>query len=314
MMKKNLTWAALAVLATVSLAACSSNLPQSAGQSDQSGASHSASAEDVPTVDRSGEGNFPAVTGGFGENPTIAAGEGEAPAVVSAKTLVEGDGKVVGADDFVLVNYAGVLWDGTPFDSSFERGEPIAFSLNGVIPGWKYGLKDQKVGDRVELVIPAQWGYGEQGTQNIPGGSTLVFVVDILQSVDPADNSALKEATDVKAQLPEGVTVEGPLGEEPTVTYAKTDTPVTEGFTVLAEGKGAAITDKDYIVYRVKGAQQDSAALAPSTWEQAQILHPGTAPLAGKTVGSRLLYTNPGNEQVLASVAVIDVLAVLSIP
>lgn len=314
MMKKNLTWAALAVLATVSLAACSSNLPQSAEQSGQSGASQSAAAEQAPTVDRSGQANFPAVTGGFGEKPTIAAGEGEAPAAVSAKTLVEGDGKVVGADDYVLVNYAGVLWDGTAFDSSFERGEPIAFSLNGVIPGWKYGLKDQKVGDRVELVIPAQWGYGEQGTQNIPGGSTLVFVVDILQSVDPADNSAVKEATDLNAQLPAGITVEGALGEEPKVTFAKTDTAVTEGFTVLAEGKGPAITDKDYVIYQVTGAQQDSDAPAPSTWAQPQMLNPGAAPLAGKTVGSRLLYTNPGNEQQLAAAAVIDVLAVLSMP
>lgn len=314
MMKKNLTWAALAMLATVSLAACSSNLPQSAAQSDEASASQSASIQEAPTVDRSGEGNFPAVTGGFGETPTISAGEGEEPSVVSAKTLVEGSGKVVGPDDFVLVNYAGVLWDGKPFDSSFERGEPIAFSLNGVIPGWKYGLAEQKVGDRVQLVIPAQWGYGEQGTQNIPGGSTLVFVVDILNSADPADNSALKEATSVDAQLPAGISVEGTLGERPTVTFAKSDTAITDGFTVLAEGKGAIITDKDYVVYRVEGALQGSDTPAPSTWEQAQILQPGAAPLAGKTVGSRLLYTNPGNEQQLASAAVIDVLAVLSMP
>ncbi|WP_175954138.1 FKBP-type peptidyl-prolyl cis-trans isomerase [Schaalia sp. Marseille-Q2122] len=313
MMKKTLSWAALAVLATFSLAACSSNLPQS-GATEQSGTTQSAPSDAAPTVDRSGEGNFPAVTGGFGEKPTISAGEGEAPAVVSAKTLVEGDGKVVGENDFVLVNYAGVLWDGTPFDSSFERGEPIAFSLNGVIPGWKYGLAEQKVGDRVELVIPAQWGYGEQGTQNIPGGSTLVFVVDILQSVDPVDNSAVKDAKPVDAQLPAGVTVEGALGEEPTVTYAKADTPAAEGFTVLAEGKGAAITDKDYVVYQVKGALQGSDTPPPATWEQAQILQPGAAPLAGKTVGSRLLYINPGNEQQLASAAVIDVLAVMSLP
>lgn len=314
MMKKKLTWVALALLATVSLSACSSNLPQSAGQSDQASASQSSAAEDAPAVDRSGEANFPAVTGGFGEKPTIAAGQGEAPAVVSAKTLVQGTGKVVGVDDFVLVNYAGVLWDGTPFDSSFDRGEPIAFSLNGVIPGWKYGLKDQKVGDRVELVIPAQWGYGEQGTQSIPGGSTLVFVVDILQSADPADNSATMEATDLKAELPAGITVEGNLGEEPVVSFAKTDTPVTEGFTVLAEGKGVTITDKDYIVYQVKGALQGADTPSPSTWEQAQILQPGAAPIAGKTVGSRLLYINPGNEQQLASAAVIDVLAVLRTP
>lgn len=314
MMKKNLTWAALAVLATVSLAACSSNLSQSAEQSGQTDISQSAAANQAPTVDRSGNANFPAVTGGFGEKPTIAAGQGDAPAVVSAKTLVQGTGKAVGADDFVLVNYAGVLWDGTPFDSSFERGEPIAFSLNGVIPGWKYGLKDQKVGDRVELVIPAQWGYGEQGTQNIPGGSVLVFVVDILQSADPADNSATKEATDLKVDLPAGVTVEGALGEEPKVSFAKADTPVTEGFIVLAEGKGPAITDKDYVIYQVKGALQGSDTPPPATWEQAQILQPGAAPIAGKTVGSRLLFTNPGNEQQLASVAVIDVLAVLSMP
>ena len=81
----------------------------------------------------------------------------------------------------MTAHYTGMLLDGTVFDSSWDRGSPSTFSLQGVIPGWTQGLAGQTVGSQVLLVIPAELGYGEQGSGGtIPPNSPLVFVVDIL--------------------------------------------------------------------------------------------------------------------------------------
>jgi len=85
------------------------------------------------------------------------------------------------ATDGVKVHYAGRLIDGTEFDSSYARGVPITFPLNGVIPGWTEGLQYMSVGDKFELTIPAYLAYGDRGAgADIPGGATLVFDVELL--------------------------------------------------------------------------------------------------------------------------------------
>lgn len=92
-------------------------------------------------------------------------------------------GKSPKATDTVKVHYHGTLIDGTVFDSSVQRGEPISFPLNGVIPGWTEGVQLMKVGDKFEFTIPSNLAYGEQGTgQGGPIGpnSTLVFQVELL--------------------------------------------------------------------------------------------------------------------------------------
>lgn len=96
--------------------------------------------------------------------------------------LVDGDGpQPAGPSSTVTVHYTGWLVDGTKFDSSVDRGEPIAFSLNGVISGWTEGVGSMRVGGKRKLVIPADLGYGEQGAgTSIPPGATLVFDVELL--------------------------------------------------------------------------------------------------------------------------------------
>jgi len=92
--------------------------------------------------------------------------------------------------DTVRVHYHGTLIDGTVFDSSVERNEPISFPLNGVIPGWTEGLQLMNVGDKYRFFIPAELGYGANGAGPIPPNSTLIFDVELLAIEAPAANGA----------------------------------------------------------------------------------------------------------------------------
>lgn len=97
------------------------------------------------------------------------------------KIVKKGTGKKPKASDKVRVHYTGKLIDGTVFDSSVERGEPIEFPLNQVIPGWTEGLQLMPEGSVYTLYIPYNLGYGEQPTGSIPPGSTLIFEVELIK-------------------------------------------------------------------------------------------------------------------------------------
>ncbi|WP_150912198.1 FKBP-type peptidyl-prolyl cis-trans isomerase [Marinobacter halotolerans] len=94
--------------------------------------------------------------------------------------LEEGEGESPTADDRVRVHYTGELISGEVFDSSRERGEPVTFGLNQVIPGWTEGLQLMKEGGRAKLYIPADLAYGPGGNQRIGPNETLIFDVELL--------------------------------------------------------------------------------------------------------------------------------------
>jgi len=92
-----------------------------------------------------------------------------------------GGGKHPKADNKVLVHYSGRLIDGTQFDSSRKRGKPASFQVNQVIKGWTEALQLMSRGDRWQIFIPSELGYGEKGAgTTIPPNSTLIFDVEIL--------------------------------------------------------------------------------------------------------------------------------------
>lgn len=98
------------------------------------------------------------------------------------KVLQAGSGGVhPSARDSVKVHYHGMLTDGSVFDSSVDRGEPISFGLNQVISGWTEGLQLMVVGEKTRLFIPSELGYGDRGAGPMIGpGATLIFDVELL--------------------------------------------------------------------------------------------------------------------------------------
>ncbi|MEL3907184.1 MAG: FKBP-type peptidyl-prolyl cis-trans isomerase [Treponema sp.] len=103
------------------------------------------------------------------------------------QVLTEGTGAAPALSDTVKVHYKGTLLDGTVFDSSYDRGTPVEFPLNAVIPGWTEGLQLMKTGAKYKLYIPSKIGYGERGVpQVIPPNSVLIFEVELLEILPPA--------------------------------------------------------------------------------------------------------------------------------
>jgi FKBP-type peptidyl-prolyl cis-trans isomerase FkpA len=121
------------------------------------------------------------------QTDAVAAAAGKEPgAVVKPSGLVflsqrDGTGPSPGPTDTVKVNYRGTFPDGKEFDSSYKRGEPIEFPLNGVIKCWTEGVQLMKVGGKAKLTCPASIAYGERGAGGVvPPNATLLFEVELL--------------------------------------------------------------------------------------------------------------------------------------
>ena len=304
----------------VGLAACSdasSSSSSAPAEIDYSACSTDDSADQNANVDRSGKGNFPSISGD--DTPVIAAGKGSEPTdKVLVKTLKQGDGALVCPGATIKANYVGALWNGTVFDSSYKKGEPVEFSLEQVVKGWTYGLAHTHVGDRVELVIPAALGYGGQARGNIPANSTLVFVVDIVgvATENLADESVLSGATATGEELPAGVTVTGDPGVEPTLAIDESVAAPTERkIYTIYKGSGEELADGESFLYKAVAGGFGANGQTQSSWSQAPVEETVTnAGLAGYTVGSRILLVVPipasqaqSGTSAQASVMVVDI-------
>jgi FKBP-type peptidyl-prolyl cis-trans isomerase FklB len=130
-------------------------------------------------VNAVGESNHAAAAKFLAEN-------GKKPNVVTTasglqyKVLNAGSGESPKKTDEVTVNYRGTLLNGTEFDSSYRRGQPATFPVNGVIPGWTEALGLMKPGAKWELFVPPQLAYDMQSRPPIPPGSLLIFEVELL--------------------------------------------------------------------------------------------------------------------------------------
>jgi peptidylprolyl isomerase len=124
---------------------------------------------------------LPAVTANAGEAPTITPPTGAAPATLQTQDIIVGTGTEVLPTSTLTVHYTLMTWsNGKLIESSWTGGQPATFPLSGVIAGWQEGLPGAKVGGRRLLVIPADKGYGPNGSGPIGPNETLIFVVDII--------------------------------------------------------------------------------------------------------------------------------------
>jgi FKBP-type peptidyl-prolyl cis-trans isomerase len=116
----------------------------------------------------------------LGENKTKE-GVVTLPSGLQYKILTEGTGPKPAATDTVTCNYKGTLINGTEFDSSYKRGQPLSIQVNGVIKGWTEALQLMPVGSKWQLFIPSDLGYGDRGSGPVIGpGATLIFEVELL--------------------------------------------------------------------------------------------------------------------------------------
>ena len=132
------------------------------------------------TVSGSAAG-LPAVTANAGEAPTITPPTGTPPATLQTQDIIVGTGTEILPTSTLTVHYTLMTWsNGSLVESSWNGGQPATFPLSGVIAGWQEGLPGAKVGGRRLLVIPADKGYGPNGSGPIGPNETLIFVVDII--------------------------------------------------------------------------------------------------------------------------------------
>lgn len=129
---------------------------------------------------------FPAVVLAPDGRPGITVPKNDPPKELQTEVLKQGNGETVEDGDAVVVNYTGVLWnDNTVFDSSWQNGAPATFVVGEgpgaqVIPGFSKALVGQQVGSQIGVIVPPSEGYGDAGNAQVPAGSTLFFVIDIL--------------------------------------------------------------------------------------------------------------------------------------
>jgi len=159
--------------------------------------------------------------------------------------------------DKVRVHYAGTLLDGTEFDSSIKRGEPLEFPVNAVIPGWQELLTLMKVGEKVEAWIPSNLGYGADGAAPvIPGNALLVFQVELLGIVSEApvsvDSAVAAPATEAKTDSTPAV--------DPKKAKADSIAAVKAAKKAEQDSIKAAQKAKQDSIAQAKKARQDSVA------------------------------------------------------
>ncbi len=159
-------------------------LDQAEIQTALQGVSEKVNAEETERRAVEGEANAAAAEAFLTEN---AAKEGVTvtESGLQYEILREGEGANPGPTDQVRIHYKGTLIDGTQFDSSYDRGEPAVFGVNGVISGFGEGLQLMTVGSQYRFFIPSEIGYGANGSgQNIGPNAALIFEVELLEIVE----------------------------------------------------------------------------------------------------------------------------------
>ncbi|MBR7831084.1 FKBP-type peptidyl-prolyl cis-trans isomerase [Actinospica sp. MGRD01-02] len=253
----------------------------------------------------SGDSSLPRVSGALGADPQIALPDGDPPSGLVVRTLIQGAGPQVKADDLALVYVEGKVWAGDRevFDSYTDRQpQSVPLATGGVLPAWKQ-LAGRRVGSRVMMVVPPSDGFGSKGDSqlNIASSDTLVFVFDVLSAVSEgaaANGSAI--AYDPGKSLP--TVKETSAGPKITIP-AKTSPPKKLVVKTLVKGNGAPLASGQTVVVQYSGVVWRSGRLFDSSYTTktpdsfvlgaGQVIPGWEQGLGGVTVGSRVLLVVP---------------------
>lgn len=263
-------------------------------------ATPSASASKTPkpkSIKASNNFDKVSVTGSYGKEPKVKVDSPWAIDQTRTKVLEPGKGPVIGEGQSVEVNYYGVNGrTGKKFDESFTRGQPVAFSLAQVVPGFSKGLVGQRQGSRVLIAMPGKDGYDAAGGSPQAGikvGDTLIFVVDVV---------------DVQLSAPEGTKVQPKAGlptvadkaGKPEITIPETKPPTALEAQPLIKGKGKKLGANDVITFNYVWVRwsdgkvlEESYGGKPASAELSGLLPGMVKGLQGQTVGSRVLLVIP---------------------
>jgi peptidylprolyl isomerase len=219
------------------------------------------------------------VTGAAGAKPTVAIGADTPKTTeLTVSDITVGTGAEIKAGDTVTAHYVGVgALSGEQFDSSWDRGKPAQFGLDGVIEGWQKGIPGMRIGGRRLLVIPGALGYGSTppSGSGIQADEVLVFVVDIVETPVPTVGPHVTGTG--------GVTVSGAPGAAPTAKVSAETATVTElTLTDLVEGTADPVAPGATVTVNYVGYGGITGAKFDSSWDRGQ---PASFPLSGVITG-----------------------------
>jgi len=292
----------LGLSAVLSLTACGGNDSATPEASTTAVPSVSASASPAPSastakVPTSDNLDKVTVSGSYGKTPKVSIKKPFAIDKTRTKVLDGSDGAVVQAGQTVSVNYYGVDGrTGKTFDESFSSGQPVAFSLDQVVPGFSKGLTGQRQGSRVLIAMPGSDGYdaaGGNAQAGIEVGDTLVFVVDI---VDVQLSGPVGAKVTPKEGLP---TVTGST-DQPEISIPTAKAPSELVVQPLIKGEGKEVGPSDTLTFDYRWEVWNDGRLVeqtygakPATSQLSGLVAGMQQGLAGQPVGSRVLLVIP---------------------
>jgi len=209
------------------------------------------------------------------------------PSGLQYEVISEGTGSKMSSIDTFVCHYRGTLIDGTEFDASYNRGEPLKMAANQVIPGWTEGLQLMPTGSKYKFYIPYQLGYGVMGQGQIPGGAVLIFEVELL---------------DFKKQRPNPVVENSRLFLEQNKLRPEVKTTASGlQYEVLVEGTGPRMTSPlDTFVCHYRGTLVDGTPFdnsydrgQPLSMAANQVIRGWTEGLQLMPVGSKYKFFIP---------------------
>ena len=252
----------------------------------------SESASPVPSVTPSTD--LSAITVSDTDQPEVTIPTPWAIDKTQSKVLREGGDQELTADSTATLNYVGLNGrTGEIFDSSYERGAPATFPLQGVVPGFAEGLTGQSVGSRVLIAMPSEQGYAEGNPDaGIEKGDSILFVVDII-------SANFEEASGEEVTPAEGLPTVTMTGDVPEISIPDDATKPTELVVQpLIKGTGAPVTETSSVQVKYRSWEWDTGTIVEDAWRPQQgplseLIEGWKQGLVGQPTGSRVMLVVP---------------------